>query len=109
MCIADRSILSCWGVKGGRAGQPFQVTIDPGGPNERHRAGLVDDEPVAAGEVIPIRTTGGGGWGDPVLRDPALVARDVRWGEVSQAAAERDDGVVTGSDDAAVVAAILVP
>ena len=35
MSIADRSILACWGVAGGRAGQPFQVTIDPGGPDER--------------------------------------------------------------------------
>ena len=32
MSIADRSILACWGVKGGKAGQPFEVTIDPGGP-----------------------------------------------------------------------------
>ena len=32
MSIADRSILACWGVKGGKAGRPFQVTIDVGGP-----------------------------------------------------------------------------
>ena len=32
MSIADRSILACWGVKGGKAGRPFQVTVDPGGP-----------------------------------------------------------------------------
>ena len=35
MSIADRSILSCWGVRGGRAGRPFGVSIDPGGPHER--------------------------------------------------------------------------
>jgi N-methylhydantoinase B len=100
MSIADRSILACWGVKGGRAGAPFQVTIDPGGPHERHLEGLVDDEPVRAGEVIRIRTTGGGGWGDPLEREPALVVRDVLWGKVSRGAAERDYGVVvTGPDD----------
>jgi N-methylhydantoinase B len=32
MSIADRSILACWGVKGGRAGRSFEVVIDPGGP-----------------------------------------------------------------------------
>ena len=69
MSIADRSILACWGVKGGKAGRPFQVTIDPGGPNEREVDALADDEPVRAGEVIRIRTTGGGGWGDPLERD----------------------------------------
>src|SRR3954453_4319754 len=79
MSIADRSILSCWGVNGGRAGRPFQVALDPGGggvnaglagrplavttaPGRRaERAGdaLPAREPVRAGEVIRIRTTGG--------------------------------------------------
>jgi N-methylhydantoinase B len=100
MSIADRSILACWGVKGGKAGAPFQVTIDPGGPDERHLEGLVDDEPVKAGEVIRIRTTGGGGWGDPLDRDVAAVRQDVAWGKVSRAAAERDYGVLlTGEGD----------
>ncbi|MFE3201844.1 hydantoinase B/oxoprolinase family protein [Embleya sp. NPDC055664] len=100
MSIADRSILSCWGVKGGKAGRPFQVVIDPGGPNEREMEGLVDDEPVKAGEVIRIRTTGGGGWGDPLDRKTESVLRDVQWGKVSRAAAADDYGVVlTGEGD----------
>jgi N-methylhydantoinase B len=94
MSIADRSILSCWGVNGGRAGRPFQVTIDPGGPAERDVGALADGEFLPAGTMIRIRTTGGGGWGDPLERDPALVARDVRWGKVSAAAAGADYGVV---------------
>ncbi|MBW3658012.1 MAG: hydantoinase B/oxoprolinase family protein [Actinobacteria bacterium] len=99
MSIADRTILSCYGVNGGRAGAPFRVTIDPGGANEREMEGLVDDEPVRAGEVIRIRTTGGGGWGDPLDRDVAAVVRDVRWGKVSVAAARDDYGVVLAGDD----------
>jgi N-methylhydantoinase B len=100
MSIADRSILSCWGVNGGRAGRPFQVTIDPGGPREREVDALADAEPVRAGEVIRIRTTGGGGWGDPLAREPDLVVRDVRWCKVSPEAALRDYAVVlTGSGD----------
>jgi len=98
MSIADRSILACWGVKGGQAGKPFQVTIDPGGPNEREVDALADAEPVKAGEVIRIRTTGGGGWGNPLERDPALVVRDVVWRKVSPEAALADYGVIlTGS------------
>jgi N-methylhydantoinase B len=96
MSIADRSVLACWGVRGGRAGQPFSVVIDPGGPNERAVDALADAEPVRAGEVIRIRTTGGGGWGDPLDRPYDEVARDVRWGKVSVAGALADYGVVLG-------------
>jgi hypothetical protein len=94
MSIADRSILSCWGVRGGRAGRSFEVTIDPGGPAERTVDALADGEPVAAGEVIRIRTTGGGGWGDPFERPYDEVARDVAWGKVSVAGAAADYGVL---------------
>ena len=104
MSIADRSILSCWGVKGGRAGMPFSVTIDPGGPREREVDALADAEPVRAGEVIRIRTTGGGGWGDPLDRPYDEVERDLRWGKVSFPGARRDYGVVaTGTGDDPVV------
>ncbi len=98
MSIADRSILACWGVKGGKAGRSFSVTIDPGGPDEREIDALADGEPVRAGEVIRIRTTGGGGWGDPLQRPAAEVLRDVRWGKVSSSGALLDYGVVVGQD-----------
>jgi N-methylhydantoinase B len=94
LSIADRSILACWGLKGGKAGAPFRVTIDPGGPNERTLPGLADGVSVAAGEIVRIETTGGGGWGDPLERDAHLVALDVMQGVVSRASAESDYGVV---------------
>ena len=98
MSIADRSILSCWGVNGGQAGRPFQVTINPGTPDERAVAALADGEFVPAGTLIRIQTTGGGGWGDPLSRSTDLVLRDVAWGKVSPEAAVADYGVViTGS------------
>jgi N-methylhydantoinase B len=104
MSIADRSILACWGVKGGKAGRPFSVVIDPGGVNEREVDALADADLVRAGEVIRIRTTGGGGWGDPLDRDAAAVVRDVRWGKVSVSAARDDYGVViAGNGEQAVV------
>ena len=50
--------------------------------------------------MIRIRTTGGGGWGNPLERDPALVVRDVVWRKVSPEAALASYGVVlTGSLD----------
>jgi N-methylhydantoinase B len=54
--------------------------------------------------VIRIRTTGGGGWGDPLERPYDEVERDLRWGKVSFAGAERDYGVVAAGDrDAPVI------
>jgi N-methylhydantoinase B len=100
MSIADRSRLACWGVAGGRAGRPFEVVIDPGGPAERVVDALADAEPVRAGEVIRIRTTGGGGWGDPLDRPYEEVLRDLRWRKISLAGARGDYGVVvTGPAD----------
>lgn len=104
MSIADRSILACWGVKGGKAGRPFEVTVDLGGPEEREVDALADAEPVKAGQVIRIRTTGGGGWGDPLTRPYDEVERDLRWGKVSFEGARRDYGVVaSGTKDDPVV------
>ena len=90
---ADRVRLGCYGVNGGQAGTPFCVTIHSA-TGDRVLGGLVDGEAVAAGDVVQVRTTGGGGWGDPLLREPELVCQDVIEGRVSRQAAERDYGVV---------------
>jgi N-methylhydantoinase B len=86
---ADRSILSCYGVAGGMAGLPYEASIDG-----RPLPGLNDDVPIRAGSLLRLRTTGGGGWGDPWEREPELVLRDVVQGKVSAESAERNYGVV---------------
>ena len=90
---ADRVRLGCYGLNGGKAGQPFCVTVDATGTG-RDLGGLVDGEPVLAGQIVRVVTTGGGGWGDPLDREPELVQRDVIEGKVSPEAARDDYGVV---------------
>ena len=48
----------------------------------------------AAGTLVRVETTGGGGWGDPLEREPELVGLDVLQGKVSERAARDDYGVV---------------
>jgi N-methylhydantoinase B len=90
---ADRVRLGCYGVNGGKSGRPFCVTVDIGG-TPRDLGGLVDGEPVLAGQIVRVVTTGGGGWGNPLEREPELVARDVTDDKVSLAAARDAYGVV---------------
>jgi N-methylhydantoinase B len=71
------------------AGLPYQASA--GG---EVLPGLNDDVPLAAGTVLRLRTTGGGGWGNPFEREPELVLQDVVRGLVSEESAERDYGVV---------------
>jgi N-methylhydantoinase B len=90
---ADRVRLGCYGLSGGKAGQPFCVTVDLFG-KAKDLGGLVDGEPLAAGKVMRVVTTGGGGWGDPLERELELVELDVLQGKVSPEAARADYGVV---------------
>jgi N-methylhydantoinase B len=95
---ADRVRLGCYGVNGGKAGQPFCVTVDVEGA-ARDLGGLVDGEPVLTGQVVRVVTTGGGGWGDPLEREPELVCSDVIEGRVSVQAARDDYGVLLAAED----------
>ncbi|HEV3311835.1 MAG TPA: hydantoinase B/oxoprolinase family protein [Chloroflexota bacterium] len=94
---ADRSILSCYGVRGGKAGLPYRATVNPGAATAVHLPGMVDNFKLEAGDVIRLETTGGGGWGDPLARSPELVLRDVVQGRVSEMSALNEYGVVLAS------------
>src|SRR5439155_16347753 len=95
---ADRSLVNTYGLRGGKAGGRYGVAVERDGVSEQ-LPGLADDVPVAPGDVIEIVTTGGGGWGDPLERDPEFVRWDVIRGVVSRAAARDDYGVVLGEGD----------
>ncbi len=89
---------------------------DGAGPGEKGRLRLESGpelrnkgiQTIPAGDRLIVEMPGGGGYGDPMTRDPAAVADDVRLGLVSVAAAERDYGVVVSAagevDEAATAA-----
>ena len=89
----DRSFFRPWGVLGGRAAGLSDMAVNPGRAEER-RLGNVDTAVLQPGDVLSIRSAGGGGRGDPREREPWRVVQDVERGYVSVEAAERDYGVV---------------
>jgi len=86
------------GICGGRPGAPNKLTLKVGSDEPvvvEHTANWV---PLEAGERIVYDYGGGGGWGDPLDRDPQAVLDDVLDEYVSVEGAERDYYVVlTGS------------
>jgi N-methylhydantoinase B len=58
----------------------------------------VTDIKIRRGQTVRLETPGGGGFGDPALRETERVARDVRLGYISREAAIRDYRVVLRTD-----------
>lgn len=94
----ERLVFRPWGVHGGGPGSPAELLLDAGTPRER-RLGKIDVLPLRRGDVVTLRSSGAGGYGDPLERDPAAVLRDVRRGVVSTEAARADYGVVLTERD----------
>jgi len=88
----ERTQCPPWGLAGGMAGVPGRVEVHR--EAEQPKVITKDDIALQAGDEIRVFSAGGGGYGDPLLRDPHRVLEDVRSGYLSREAAERDYGVV---------------
>jgi N-methylhydantoinase B len=78
----ERSKTPAWGLFGGEDGKPPHVEINPGTPEARAML-KVNRLPLKAGDVIVCQSGGGGGFGDPKDRDPALVEEDLAEGFIT--------------------------
>ena len=67
-------------------------------PEEKRLPTRYADYPLKGGDRFQLDTPGGGGLGNPLERDPAMVLADIREGYVSVEAAARDYGVVIAAD-----------
>lgn len=87
------------GLFGGRDGAPNEVIVErQGKPYVSPHLSKDEDIRVVAGDLVTVRTPGGGGYGDPFERDPGLVLRDVARGYFTVEDAEHHYGVVLGGD-----------
>ncbi|HET7681292.1 MAG TPA: hydantoinase B/oxoprolinase family protein [Xanthobacteraceae bacterium] len=82
------------GSHGGRTGRTGDIWINPGTDAAKRLPTRYADYPLKEGDIFRLDTPGGGGFGDPLARDPRKVLSDVAQGYVSLEAAERDYGVV---------------
>ncbi|WP_431281317.1 hydantoinase B/oxoprolinase family protein [Humitalea sp. 24SJ18S-53] len=80
------------GLHGGLSGGQANLLIEPGTPRERLLPTATTALPMTAGLGVRMDTPGGGGFGDPALRDPRALAADILDGKVSRASAIRDYG-----------------
>lgn len=82
-----------WGVNGGKPGASSDSLLKLPTESSFRHVNIVRHL-VPPGTAARIVTAGGGGWGDPLERDPQRVQWDVREGYVSLESARRDYGVV---------------
>lgn len=88
-----RRRLPPWGLWGGKPGLPSDCLLRLPGEPEWQSVDVALHHVPADSQAI-IRTAGGGGWGDPLEREPQRVLQDVMEGFVSLEAAREDYGVV---------------
>ena len=74
---ADRKRFPPFGLWGGQTGKPSENTLNPGTDHEEIVPGKFTRN-IRRGDVFRHVLAGGGGFGDPLERDPLLVLRDVR-------------------------------
>ena len=97
----DRWLTYPWGVNGGTPGARGRKWIERAPRNGMAGTRQVlpskcHDVKVFPGDVLHFVTWGGGGWGDPLERDPDLVALEVRRGLVTAEGARRYGVVLDG-------------
>ena len=98
--LSDRCIIPPFGVHGGEPGAPNAFTYRHDGVELQPGKipGKATGCPVGQGDVVLMRTSGGGGYGDPLMRDTALVLADVELGFVTTRAAYDAYGVAFAPD-----------
>jgi N-methylhydantoinase B len=95
----DRGDVTPFGLSGGTNGGPNVLGLRPRGDGEEvmlgmHAMGIT----LAPGDHVLYRSNGGGGFGSPLKRDPAMVLADVDHGWISLAKARDVYGVVLVAD-----------
>ncbi|MEP9372278.1 hydantoinase B/oxoprolinase family protein [Mesorhizobium sp. KR1-2] len=101
--VMDHGRTGPQGVRGGSDGAVNEVTVfRDGAAHVPPHLSKEQDIFLRAGDRVCVGTPGGGGYGDPLCRDPELVLRDVRLGYYTPAQAAKLFGVVLDGSGTAI-------
>ena len=93
----DRWFIPPWGVNGGLpAKRSWKKLVRANGKTEMLGA-KQDNIEVKSGDILHYVTWGGGGWGDPLTRDPELVSKELRQGLLTRKGAKEYGVVLSAS------------
>jgi N-methylhydantoinase B len=85
ICLCtDRHATPPPGLAGGEPGACSRYVIDPGTPDEQVLGSKTGYVKLRQGALVWLQSAGGGGYGPPSERDPALRARDLHEGYVTK-------------------------
>jgi len=97
VCSINRIKYPPWGINGGEEGSPNHIVIIRDN-NVIWDGGRASNYILKKQDIVSIRSGGGGGWGDPLKRDPHLVFEDYKNGLITLEAAKEKYGVIIDSE-----------
>lgn len=93
-----RNKFPAWGAAGGKDGSYNYFEFHNADGSKEGPMGIVARHVMNKDDVVYMVTCTGGGYGNPLERDPELVARDVKNEYISVRQAEEDYGVIVDAD-----------
>jgi N-methylhydantoinase B len=97
--LADRHRHRPYGLAGGEPGEPGAAFHTPAGADDPTRLPPKTTLDLDPGDVVSIRSPGGGGYGDPADRSRSAIERDLRLGKLSAEAARERYGYEAESNN----------
>jgi N-methylhydantoinase B len=97
---SEKHVVPPFGLFGGASGWPISTYIQREGRMivDWPVPGKVGSYPLKRGDLFVVETNGGGGYGDPLERDPQRVTVDIAMGYITRRKADDVYGIVLAGD-----------
>ncbi|MBK17654.1 MAG: 5-oxoprolinase [Rhodospirillaceae bacterium] len=98
--LSEKNVIPPYGVAGGSNGAANRFVVERDGDviEPSDVPGKVSGFALRTDDIVREETAGGGGYGDPLTRNPEKVAEDIRLGYLTNNQAKIRYGVIVGKD-----------